>query len=233
MYMTKGYEFYMDGMLLPITPPSLNLTVGSTNKTVTLINEGEVNVLKAPSLVEISFEARFPMRAYPYSRKVKNFQDYFDKIKELKVNKLPFTFTVVRNTPNGIPTWDTSLTVSLEEFTVNEDSDNGDDVLIDFTLKQYKNYGVKVYPIKNNKLQSSSTSNKKRVTKPVKQSTYKVKSGDTLWGIAKKHFGDGSKWTKIYNANKSAIEADAKKHGKASSSNGRWIWAGLQLTLPA
>ena len=232
--MKNGYDFYMDGMLLPITPPSLNITVGSNNKTVTLINEGEINVLKAPSLVEVSFEARFPMRDYPYAKNVQTFQAYFDRIKKLKENKQPFTFIVVRGTPNGVPTWDTTLTVALEEFTLNEDVDNGDDVLIDFKLKQYKNYGVKVYDVKDNKIQASSTaSTGNRVTKSVAQTSYKVKSGDTLWGIAKKHYGDGSKWNKIYNANKSAIEADAKKHGKASSNNGHWIWAGLQLTLPS
>ena len=85
--MKNGYDFFIDGMLLPITPPSLDITVGSTNETLTLINEGEINVLKSPSLIEISFEARFPMRDYPYSKQVKSFQEYYDKIKELKSKK--------------------------------------------------------------------------------------------------------------------------------------------------
>ena len=66
-----------------------------------------------------------------------------------------------------------------------------------------------------------------------KNKTYTVKSGDCLWNIAKKFYGSGSKWKTIYNANKSAIEKDAKKHGKKSSSNGHWIWPGLKLTIPS
>ena len=54
-------------------------------------------------------------------------------------------------------------------------------------------------------------------------STYTVVSGDTLWGIATKKLGSGSKWTSIYDANASTIEAEAKKHGKASSDHGHWI----------
>ena len=32
--------------------------------------------------------------------------------------------------------------------------------------------------------------------------TYKVKYGDTLWGISEKFYGDGSKYMKIFEANK-------------------------------
>ena len=63
-------------------------------------------------------------------------------------------------------------------------------------------------------------------------STYTVVSGDTLWGIATKKLGSGIKWTSIYDANASTIEAEAKKHGKASSDHGHWIWPGEVLTIP-
>lgn len=36
-------------------------------------------------------------------------------------------------------------------------------------------------------------------------SRYTVQSGDTLWGIAQKLYGNGNQWQKIYNANKSRI----------------------------
>ena len=35
--------------------------------------------------------------------------------------------------------------------------------------------------------------------------TYTVKSGDTLWAIAKKHLGSGNRWPEIYDKNRSVI----------------------------
>lgn len=62
---------------------------------------------------------------------------------------------------------------------------------------------------------------------------YEVKSGDTLWAIAKKFLGKGTRYVEIYNLNKDVIEAEAKAHGKSSSDNGHWIWPGTLLTIPA
>lgn len=241
MSATYGYNFYFsdggDVLTFPITPGELTIKVGSNNKVVTLIREGDINILKSPSLTEIEFEARFPMRKYPYSREYSAFQNYFDKFKDLKENKKPFRFIVAREMMKGGRTWDTNILVALEEFEINEDADEGDDVLITFNLKQYKEYGVKQLPASSIKTTTSTSS----ITRPNtnapssnnKSSSYTIKNGDCLWNIAKKFYGDGSKWTKIYNVNKSAIEADAKKHGKSSSSNGHWVWAGLKLTIPA
>lgn len=39
---------------------------------------------------------------------------------------------------------------------------------------------------------------------------YEIKSGDTLWAVAKKYYGDGNKYTKIVEANKEVIK-DADK----------------------
>lgn len=239
--MYNGYDFFFKtpfGLVtFPITPPSLKITSGSKNKVITLISEGDVNILKSPTLVEVEFEARFPIRKYPYSREVQGFQTYFDIFKKLKEEKKPFDFIVARATPARVPTWDTNMSVSLEEFSMNEDADNGDDILITFKLKQYKEYGVKTINtnISNTNVTSTSTAQVPRSTtsKDTSQQTYVVKTGDTLSLIAKRFYDDTSKWQVIYNANKSAIEADAKKHGKASSSNGAWIFEGLKLIIPS
>ena len=55
-----GYNFYFsdgsDVLTFPITPGELNIKVGSNNKVVTLINEGDINILKSPSLIEVEFD---------------------------------------------------------------------------------------------------------------------------------------------------------------------------------
>ena len=62
--------------------------------------------------------------------------------------------------------------------------------------------------------------------------THKVVSGDTLWALAKKHYGSGSKYTIIYDANKSTIESAAKARGRSNSKNGHYIYPGTVLVIP-
>ncbi len=70
--------------------------------------------------------------------------------------------------------------------------------------------------------QPSSSSNKQRPPKQKEQpKTYVVKKGDSLWSIAKRIYGDGSKWRKIYEANKKVI-------GK----NPNTIFPGQKLVIP-
>lgn len=60
-----------------------------------------------------------------------------------------------------------------------------------------------------------------RVDNTVQPKTYTVKSGDCLWNIAKKYYGNGADYTKIYNANKGVI-----------GGNPNLIYAGQVLTIP-
>lgn len=65
-----------------------------------------------------------------------------------------------------------------------------------------------------------------------KSKTHTVQPKDTLWALAQKYYGDGTKYSTIYNANKTIIEETAKKHGKKSSDGGHWIYPGTKLTIP-
>ena len=51
------YEFYMDGVRLPVTPSALTIKISNQNKTINLINEGQRNIIKAPGLSKYSFNA--------------------------------------------------------------------------------------------------------------------------------------------------------------------------------
>lgn len=57
-----------------------------------------------------------------------------------------------------------------------------------------------------------------------------IKGGDTLSAIAKKYLGSASRWREIYELNKAAIDAEAKKHGKEGG--GHWIFPGTKLKIP-
>lgn len=136
--------------------------------------------------------------------------------------------------PNGVPLFDTNLKVSLEEYTIKEEASNGFDITVSIKLKKYRDYGTKIVEViqkPDTKPVAAVTQQRDTSSKPVTKQ-YTIVSGDTLWGIAKKHLGNGLRHTEIYNLNKTIIEATAKKRGMASSSNGHWIFPGTVISLP-
>lgn len=227
-----AYVFYLDKIKLPVTPESLNVSIKNQNTTVNLINDGEVNILKTPGLSEVSFSFLIPSKAKHFTQGLKSVKYYLDAIEKLKINAKQFQFIVYREGPDSRDLFKTNMTVSIEDYKIVEDAENRSDVVININLKQYRKYGTKIIEIK--KTSNGNRAVKKDTKKSTKKKTkyYTVRTGDCLWNIARKFYGNGADWKKIYNANKPAIEKDARRHGYKSSSNGHWIWKGLKLIIP-
>lgn len=232
------YQFYMDDALLPVTPPSFTIKVANQNKTVTLINEGEINILKPPGLSKITFNALLPNQQYPFAQYAGGFQGaqyYLSKLEMLKTSCRPFQFLVIRTDDSGSLLMESQpMSVSLETYQVEEDAEKyGSDVYVKVELLQDREHGTKTIEFKKGESKTTATVTEKRdTTTAPKIGDYTVKQGDNLWDIARVKLGNGSRQTEIYTLNKDVIEAAAKKHGRASSSNGWWIYPGTILRLP-
>ena len=225
----NGYDFYLNKCLLPVAPPKLSVKINHANETVTLINEGEINILKKAELTDIEFECRIPQEKYPFAVYKSGFKgaDYFlDYFESLKTSKKPFQFIVCRKRPTGKRLFDTNIKVSMEDYKITEDAKNGFDVLVKIKLKQWRDYGTKTVNISFNmeKPKASVEPQREATTSPAPATaqTYTVVKGDCLWNIAKKFYGNGSKYSIIYNANKSVI-----------GGNPNLIYPGQVLTIPA
>lgn len=218
------YSFFIDGMELPIAPQKLTIKIKGNNKTLTLINEGDINFLRAPGLTEITFDAVLPMLGqYSFANGYRRPDSYLNKLESLMTDKEPFRFLVSRVSPSGRLLYDTNMKVSLENYTVTEDATKGPDVTVSITLKQYISYSTKTVTVVKPKPEKKPVvqQKKKRETSSApKVKTYTVKSGDCLWNIAKKYYGNGAQYTKIYNANKGKIK------------NPNLIYPGQVLTIP-
>lgn len=195
------YNFFLDGVQLPVAPAEMSMRINNKNETITLMNEGEVNILKKPGLTDIEFEVLLPNVRYPFAIYPNGFQTathYLEKLEQLKVRQEPFQFIVNRMLPNGKLLFDTNMTVSLEDYEIQESAENGFDVIVPIHLKQYRAYGTKRLNLQQNVSASSTT---KKVTVEKKRSTtgkttpktYTVKPGDTLWAICKRQYGTVSK----------------------------------------
>ena len=197
------YSFYLDNVLLPITPEKLQIKIKNQNKTIELINFGEANILKLPGLTEISFEFVVPMiNKYPFARDVQNADYYLSLMEKLKTDLKPFKFAVLRQIGNNKTQFSTSMSVTLEDYEINEEAENGSDITFKVNLKQYREYGTQNIILEQNK-DGTVTKTKETARETTKQpaKTYTVQKGDTLWNIAKKQLGDGSKYKDLAKLN--------------------------------
>ncbi|WP_131082528.1 LysM peptidoglycan-binding domain-containing protein [Clostridioides difficile] len=207
-----AYDFYLDGVQLPIPPPKLEIKVTNKNKTVDLINTGEVNILKKEGLSEISFEAEFTHNKLPFCRgQFRDVQFFLSKLELLKTDCKPFQFIVSRELGNKV-LFNTNMKVSLEEYNIVEDAENGSDTKVAIKLKQYRDYSTKklvLAPPKNETGRPNVKIEPKRVDSvnaPSGKKTYTVKAGDSLWSICQKQLGNGSLYKKVYELNKTMMD---------------------------
>lgn len=207
-----AYYFYLGNVLLPIPPSKLELKISNNNKTYNLINYSQINVLKNPGLSSLEFEVVLPNTKSPFAMYKNNFQNakyYLGVLENLKVNRSAFQFIVVRKFPNGKDIFNTNIKVALEEYTITDTTEEGFDTKVKIKLKQYKEYSTKKVQVtikqyKPPAVTRTITTNNTAAAKPSGQN-YTVKRGDCLWNIAKRFYGNGAKYTTIYNANRSKI----------------------------
>ena len=225
----SGYEFYLDKCMLPVTPSKLEIKINNANKTLTLINEGEINILKGAGLTDIEFTCDIPHVNYPFAVYREGFRGadyYLDYFEVLKNSRRPFQFIVCRPLSGGRKLFNTNIKVTLEEYKLTEDAKAGLDVTIKVKLKQWRDYGTKTVNvvIAASQVKAVIDPQREATTSPVPPhaTAYTGVKGDCLWNIAKKFYGSGSKYTVIYEANKGVIGGNPNR-----------IYPGQVLTIPA
>ena len=198
----------------PVPPSAININIQNQNNPISLINGKEINVLSFPGLKKIEFEALFPRVRYPFATYTKDpnkgekntrflsgsrsAEHFLRELEKLKKNKKPFQFIIGRKAPTGKELGDTNIKVSLEDYIIKEDAEEGFDVMVAITLKEYIPYGTKPYK----KKKKIKTNDKQRDSEKDKPKTHTWKKGDSLSKLAKKYLGDSSKYTEIAKLNK-------------------------------
>jgi hypothetical protein len=234
-----AYDFYFDKTRLPVPPSKLSLKINGNNQAVTLISEGEINVLKKAGLTDITFTALLPNVKYPFASYDGGFKGasfFLDELERLKTRQdengkfLPFQFIVSRVLPNGKVLFDTNIKVALEDYKILEDAKNGFDVSVDVSLKQYKDWGTKIVEIKQSTPQKTiaAVERKRPAESAPAQKTYTVVKGDCLWNIAQKCLGDGNRYPEIYTLNQSVIDG----HNKGTGNTKYTIYTGQVFNIP-
>lgn len=170
-----------DRLQLPVPPSSFEIIRSNMNKTTNIQDFGEFNMLGKENLAVLSISSFFPKENY-YFCQYDDFPSPYDCVKKIEGwrksgNPVKLTITAT----------DIDLPVSIESFKYGEKEGTGD-VYFTLELKEYKYITLAA---KQTGTQAGSQA--RPVTKETPKK-YTVKSGDSLWQIAQKLYGDGSKY---------------------------------------
>lgn len=195
---------------LPVKPTEFNVTVAHRNTVVNVIQLGDINLMGKTGLREISLSSFFPAKDYNFSYNAGR------KTPIACVNQLE-AWRKSGNPVRVIITGLLNMEATIESFTWGEKDATGD-IYYTLSLKEYKKIKTKKATVTIATVKPTTRETKKAESSSGK--TYTVVRGDRLWNIAKKFYGNGSQYTKIYNANKDKIK------------NPNLIYVGQVLTIP-
>ncbi|MDI9469041.1 MAG: LysM peptidoglycan-binding domain-containing protein [Bacillota bacterium] len=219
------YRIYFGKQPFPLAPESIKLKIKGRNETVELLDGGEINRLNRPGLTEVSFKLELPYERLPLAHYPDGYKPpelYTGILEALMLGRKPFQFIVVRDTSGGDLRHRTNLTVSLEDYSIDEIADEGDALIVDVSLKQYRAYGPRQIKIEQKTGTATTKPSRSDASNPnVGAKTHTVVRGDTLWAIARRYLGDGRRYKDIYNLNKGKIK------------DPHWIYPGQVFLLPA
>lgn len=189
------------GFRLPVNPPEIEVEIPGQGRAYRIISLGEINTIQTPSLSEISFESFFPGQRYPFvvGEELLEPSSYVEMIDGWRSQKKIIRLIATDGTV------DINMLASIEDFTWREVAGAVGDIEYEMTLKQYRPYGPKLVQIKtqtqNN--QAVAVAGKKETrsqTKPQPR-IHVLKRGETLWALAQKYLGSGTRWREIANLN--------------------------------
>jgi nucleoid-associated protein YgaU len=213
MWLTYNAE--KEKIQLPVLPESFEVNNGSNNESMNITGLGEIVIMQSRPALQFSWSCFFPATKFPGLQvsKITKPLTLVKKINTWKASKKPVHLIV---TACGVDVYAT-----IEEFTYSEEGGDPGTYQYSIKLKEYREITVRRVKVNIPKATATVKKETPRVNNSAQPKTYTVKSGDCLWNIAKKFYGNGAQYTKIYNANKGVI-----------GGNPNLIYPGQVLTIP-
>lgn len=158
------------------------------------INLGEVLAIGKKKLRTMTISSYFPSKSYPFLLS-QSFPEPAVCIE--MINKWRLSGKPIRG---AIMDTDINLAMAIESFDYGkEDGDGSGDIAFTLSLKEYSYLNVERSQKPSKK---AALKERPKDPSPKKVTSYLVKKGDTLWDLADKRLGDGSRWKEIAKLNK-------------------------------
>jgi len=183
-----------EALTMPVTPPGYQVEIGRLVESLDMAQTGQINLPGLLALFNQQQEFLLPSEARSYT------VEGYDGDAWAIVEKLVRWSTdgdvlrlIISDTPVNVP-------ILLPPVAYGE-SDGTNDVTVKLTFRQYRDLTPET-------TENTATGNMSRsaVQATAATATYTVVSGDTLWGICRKYYGDGTLYSKLaaYNGIKNA-----------------------------
>ena len=205
------YRFYLKQgdiqFLLPVTPSQITTKVGNNNQCSYILNRGEINLLRNIGLQEIQFTILLPHRRLSFVQVEDMFHApafFLSKFRLFKESMKPVSLIIFRKLADGTLIFCDNYELVLEDYTVLEQGGEQGDFWLSVRWKEHRTAESIIYSLiqSDDGVMTLTEDGFRRTSKEAASATsYEVKSGDTLWAIAKTHYGDGSRYREIVEKN--------------------------------
>ena len=192
---------------LPVLPNEVYINNSNITNAVNILKKGDVNIFAGNNTQNGEIASFFPNSEYSFNE-YSNVENPFKLAMTFKdwSNLGQIVRFVVTDSKNNI---NINFRVRITDFEYGVKDATGD-IYYSLKWKEFREVKIiKTNSSSNNNANSNTTNNSKPNTstedkkEASKQKTYTVKKGDSLWVIAQKHYGKGSDYLKIKNANTS------------------------------
>lgn len=203
---------------IPVLPAKLKVTSAGKNETTTVLELGEILILRKKGLRAIAWDSFFPANSAPYvTGRITDPASIVQAIQRARDTETPIRFLITGTD------LDVNVRMGVDTFDYEERGGEVGDFYYSIKLTEWKDYSPRRIVLPAAPEQPAQAQEPERTGQPEKAAakTYTVKAGDCLWNIAKALYGKGSDYTKIYDANKGTI-----------GSNPNLIYPGQVFTIP-
>lgn len=181
---------YLGELCFPVPPETLTLSGQAGHQRVTLCDVGEITQLRSSRQLQITFSSFFPPAG---SRMLEEggvpAPSGAGLLREMLQDKKPRLFVAA-----GVAS-PLSMMVTVESLRLWETAGDCGTIYFELTLQEYRQAVVSLQPSGVGATSTQRESSREAVGR------YTVVQGDTLWAIAKRFLGDGSRYKELAGLN--------------------------------